>query len=87
MTVPPSVKEVTVRLARAHERRKWDALMFEHHYQRFIQFAGRPNVSTASAPDNQSERCKSSPMGSSSTRQSRYSTVLPGAHQRCRAAT
>ena len=41
MTVPPCVKEVTVRLARADERRKWDALMFEHHYLRFIQFAGR----------------------------------------------
>ena len=41
MTVPPCVKEVTVRLARADERRKWDALMFEHHSLRFIQFAGR----------------------------------------------
>ena len=41
MTVRPCVKEVTVRVARAHERRKWDALMFEHHYLGFIQFAGR----------------------------------------------
>ena len=39
MTVPPSVKEVTVRVARADERRKWDALMFEHHYLRFIQIS------------------------------------------------
>ena len=41
MTVPPCVKEVTVRLARADERRKWDALMCDHHYLKFIQFAGR----------------------------------------------
>ena len=41
MSVPASVKDVTVRLARADERRKWDALMFDHHYLKFIQFAGR----------------------------------------------
>ena len=35
------VREVTVRPARADERRRWDALMAEHHYLGFKQFAGR----------------------------------------------
>lgn len=28
----PSVKDVTLRLARPGERRRWDAAMAEHHY-------------------------------------------------------
>ena len=35
------VREVVVRPARADERRRWDALMAEHHYPGFKQFAGR----------------------------------------------
>ena len=35
------VGEVEVRPARADERRRWDALMAEHHYLGFRQFAGR----------------------------------------------
>ena len=35
------VREVVVRPARADERRRWDALMAEHHYLGFKQFAGR----------------------------------------------
>ena len=35
------VREVEVRPARADERRRWDALMDEHHYLGFRQFAGR----------------------------------------------
>ena len=35
------VGEVEVRLARADERRRWDALMDRHHYLGFRQFAGR----------------------------------------------
>ena len=35
------VKEVKVRLAWPEERRRWDALMEEHHYLGFKQFAGR----------------------------------------------
>ena len=35
------VREVGVRPARADERRRWDALMAEHHYLGFRQFAGR----------------------------------------------
>ena len=35
------VGEVEVRLARADERRRWDALMDQHHYLGFRQFAGR----------------------------------------------
>ena len=35
------VREVVVRPARADERRRWDALMAEHHYLGFRQFAGR----------------------------------------------
>ena len=38
---PPSVKDVTLRLARPDERRRWDATMAEHHYLGFQQFAGR----------------------------------------------
>ena len=37
----PVVKEVKVRLAWPEERRRWDALMEEHHYLGFKQFAGR----------------------------------------------
>ncbi len=37
----PVVKEVKVRLAWPKERRRWDALMEEHHYLGFKQFAGR----------------------------------------------
>ena len=33
--------EVVVRLARADERVKWDALMDPHHYPGFTRFAGR----------------------------------------------
>ena len=36
-----SVREVEVRPVRAHERRRWDALMDAHHYLGFKQFAGR----------------------------------------------
>ena len=36
-----AVREVTVRPARAEERRRWDRLMAEHHYLGFKQFAGR----------------------------------------------
>ncbi len=36
-----AVREVAVRPARADERRRWDALMAEHHYLGFRQFAGR----------------------------------------------
>ena len=39
--VPPSVKEVTLRLARPDERRRWDATMAQRHYLGFQQFAGR----------------------------------------------
>ena len=35
------VGEVAVRLVRADERRRWDALMDAHHYLGFRQFAGR----------------------------------------------
>ena len=35
------VGEVEVRPVRADERRRWDALMAEHHYLGFRQFAGR----------------------------------------------
>ncbi len=35
------VGEVEVRPVRAEERRRWDALMEEHHYLGFRQFAGR----------------------------------------------
>ena len=35
------VDEVEVRLARPDERRRWDALMDQHHYLGFRQFAGR----------------------------------------------
>ena len=35
------VGEVEVRLARPDERRRWDALMDQHHYLGFRQFAGR----------------------------------------------
>ena len=35
------VGEVEVRPIRADERRRWDALMDEHHYLGFRQFAGR----------------------------------------------
>ena len=35
------VGEVEVRPVRAGERRRWDALMAEHHYSGFRQFAGR----------------------------------------------
>ena len=35
------VGEVEVRAVRADERRRWDALMAEHHYLGFRQFAGR----------------------------------------------
>ena len=35
------VGEVEVRPARADERRRWDALIAEHHYLGFRQFAGR----------------------------------------------
>ena len=38
---PPSVKHVTLRLARPDERRRWDATMDQHHYLGFRQFAGR----------------------------------------------
>ena len=37
----PVVKEVTLRLARPDERRRWDALMDRHHPLGFKQFAGR----------------------------------------------
>ena len=37
----PVVKEVKVRLAWPEERRRWDALMEEHHFLGFKQFAGR----------------------------------------------
>ena len=36
-----SLREVSVRPARPDERRRWDALMAEHHYLGFKQFAGR----------------------------------------------
>ena len=35
------VREVEVRVVRPDERRRWDALMAEHHYLGFRQFAGR----------------------------------------------
>ena len=38
---PPSVKDVTLRLARPDERRRWDATMAQLHYLGFQQFAGR----------------------------------------------
>ena len=41
LVLPPSVKDVTVRLARPDERRCWDATMDQHHYLGFRQFAGR----------------------------------------------
>jgi predicted transposase YbfD/YdcC len=41
ITLPPSVKDVTVRLARPDERRRWDATMAEQHYLGFQRFAGR----------------------------------------------
>ena len=37
----PVVKAVTLRLARPDERRRWDALMDQHHPLGFKQFAGR----------------------------------------------
>ena len=37
----PVLREVTVRLARPDERRRWDDLMDERHYLGFKQFAGR----------------------------------------------
>ncbi|MDE0023217.1 MAG: hypothetical protein OXP69_02270 [Spirochaetaceae bacterium] len=36
-----SLSEVVVRLARADERVRWDALMDRHHYLGFKRFAGR----------------------------------------------
>ena len=39
--LPLSVKEVTLRLARPDERRRWDATMAQRHYLGFQQFAGR----------------------------------------------
>ena len=39
--LPPSVKDVTLRLVRPDERRRWDATMAEQHYLGFRQFAGR----------------------------------------------
>ena len=36
-----ALREVVVRLARADERIKWDALMDRHHYLGFKRFAGR----------------------------------------------
>ena len=39
--LPPSVKDVTLRLVRPDERRRWDATMAQHHYLGFQQFAGR----------------------------------------------
>ena len=39
--LPPSVKDVTLRLARPDERRRWDATMAQRHYLGFQQFAGR----------------------------------------------
>ena len=36
-----TLDEVVVRVARADERIKWDALMDRHHYLRFKRFAGR----------------------------------------------
>ena len=39
--LPLSVKDVTVRLARPDERRRWDATMAEHHPLGFRGFAGR----------------------------------------------
>ena len=40
---PPgfTLDEVVVRVARADERVKWDALMDRHHYLGFTRFAGR----------------------------------------------
>lgn len=36
-----NLKQVVVRLAQPHERERWDALMDQHHYLGFKQFAGR----------------------------------------------
>ena len=41
LIIPPSAKEVTLRLARPDERRRWDATMAEHHPLGFRGFAGR----------------------------------------------
>ena len=41
LIIPPSVKEVNVRLARPDERRRWDATMAEQHPLGFRGFAGR----------------------------------------------
>ena len=41
LILPPSVKDVTVRLARPDERRRWDATMAERHPLGFRGFAGR----------------------------------------------
>ena len=41
LILPLSVKDVTVRLARPDERRRWDATMAEHHPLGFRGFAGR----------------------------------------------
>ena len=35
------LRDVSVHLARPDERRRWDALMNEHHYLGFKRFAGR----------------------------------------------
>ena len=35
------LRDVSVRLARPDERRRWDALMNQHHYLGFKRFAGR----------------------------------------------
>ena len=41
LILPSSVKDVTVRLARPDERRRWDATMAERHPLGFRGFAGR----------------------------------------------
>ena len=40
-TTIPDLKQVVLRLAQPHERPRWDALMNQHHYLGFKQFAGR----------------------------------------------
>ena len=35
------IRDVTVRLARPDERRRWDKLMNQHHHLGFKRFAGR----------------------------------------------
>ena len=45
-----AVREVAVRPARADERRRWDALMAEHHYLGFRQFAGRGHARVGEQP-------------------------------------